>query len=110
MRPHRRRTPLDHVILAGGLEDLIQLREEAAALAPDAYGQVVLELPAGTPLPELSLPSRFTVYRVDRDDDRPGAALAGVVETWRSEWALDEPTADRTVRVWIGMIATPDVI
>ncbi|GAA0199443.1 MULTISPECIES: hypothetical protein [unclassified Aeromicrobium] len=95
MRSHRRRTPLQHVLLAGCADDLVVLQSVLAMLPSDVYGQVVVEIEPDVALPELDTPARVTVHRV-----WPGAADRAVA-AWIAEWMPSEPDAARTVGLWI---------
>lgn len=95
MRSHRRRSPLQHVLLAGCADDLVVLQSVLAMLPSDVYGQVVVEIEPDVELPQLDTPARVTVHRV-----WPGAADRAVA-AWIAEWMPSEPDAARTVGLWI---------
>lgn len=95
MRSHRRRTPLQHVLLAGCADDLVVLQSALAMLPADVYGQVVVEIDPDVDLPALDTPPRVTVHRV-----WPGTADRAVA-AWIAEWMPAEPDAARTVGLWI---------
>ena len=106
MRSHRRRHPLRHVLIAGGVADLPDIRHELAQLPADAYGQVLVEVPLGVELHELVRPARVSVHRLDHiatiepmTDGR--SVLAAAVDAWLSEWLPAEPEGDREVTLWI---------
>ena len=107
MRSHRRRYPLRHVLIAGGIADLPDIRHELAQLPADAYGQVLVEVPLGMELPELVRPARVSVHRLDHiatvePTAGAGTVLAAAVDAWLSEWLPTEPEDDREVTLWIG--------
>jgi hypothetical protein len=95
MRSHRRRVPLQHVLLAGCADDLVVLQSALALLPADVYGQVVVEIDPDVDLPVLETPARVTVHRV-----WPGTADRAVA-VWIAEWIPSEPDAARTVGLWI---------
>lgn len=95
MRSHRRRTPLQHVLLAGCTDDLVVLQSVLALLPDDVYGQVVVEIDPDAELPALETPARVTVHRV-----WPGTADRAVA-AWIAEWIPSEPDAARTVGLWV---------
>src|SRR4051794_15086481 len=103
MRPHRRRGPLQHILVAGGFDELPAI-EALLFLLPEAtYGQVLVETRADVDLPALSRPARVAVTKVARDqDDEPGARLADAVHDWLAEWMPDEPGSGRAVTIWVG--------
>jgi len=103
MRSHRRRRPVDHVLIAGRLGDLDCVRAAVATLPADAYGQVYVQAPAGTDL-ELHAPARVTVHLVDE-----AASLEDTIGAWVAEWVPDEIDPQRRVAVWIGAHAAPHV-
>ncbi len=95
MRSHRRRVPLQHVLLAGCADDLVVLQSALALLPADVYGPVVVEIDPDVDLPVLDTPARVTVHRV-----WPGTADRAVA-AWIAEWIPSEPDAARTVGLWI---------
>ncbi len=98
MRPHRRRQPLNHVLIAGDLHDLDTIRPLLALLPDDTYGQVfVAGASPDTSMPLLS-PARVTVSWLGAQPGALGLAIAG----WMAEWMPDEPQPDREITVWIG--------
>lgn len=106
MRSHRRRGPLEHVLVAGDLDDLEAITALLALLPAHAYGQVYVEVPAEADLPDLHAPARVTVTRLARPlDAERGVALAGAVAGWVAEWVPDEPVYERLVTLWIGATA-----
>ena len=106
MRSHRRRGPLEHVLVAGDLDDLTAITALLAMLPAHAYGQVYVETPADTELPALAAPARVTVTRLARPlDAERGVQLAGAVAGWVAEWVPDEPVYERLVTLWIGATA-----
>jgi len=103
MRPHRRRGPLEHVLVAGDLADTASMSALLACLPAHAYGQVYVEVPAGTELVELAAPPRVSVNLLTRDPDaEPGRLLAAAVAGWVGEWAPEQPDAARAVTLWVG--------
>jgi NADPH-dependent ferric siderophore reductase len=106
MRSHRRRGPLEHVLVAGDLADLEAVSALLAFLPADAYGQVFVETPADAPLAPLPAPARVTVTRIARPlDAEPGRLLARAVDGWVAEWCPGEPDAARAVAMWVGASA-----
>ena len=114
MRSHRRHQPLAHVLIAGTLRDLADVRATLALLTPDTYGQVFIERPAGTGPPSLSAPARITVHHIAgrTADDAPaaiqagGSALAVAIDSWTAEWIPEDETEDREVTIWVGADAS----
>ena len=103
MRPHRRRGPLQHVLVAGGHEELPAIETLLVLLPETAYGQVLVETPPQIDLPALSAPARVAVARLARaETDEPGTRLAGAVHAWLAEWMPEEPDSDRVVTLWAG--------
>jgi NADPH-dependent ferric siderophore reductase len=106
MRAHRR-GPLEHVLVAGDLEELGAIHALLAFLPEHAYGQVYVETPADRQLPPLPAPARVTVTRVPRPAGaEPGALLAQTVTAWVAEWLPEEADERRTVSMWVGATAT----
>ena len=103
MRSHRRRRPVDHILIAGRLADLDCVRAAVATLSADAYGQVFVQAPLGTDL-DLRAPARVTVHRVDET-----SSLEDAITAWVAEWVPDEADPHRRVAVWIGTHAAPHV-
>lgn len=101
MRSHRRRLPLEHVLVAGGVADLPGIMAALAWLPSDAYGQVLVEADVDVDLSALHAPLRVTVQRV-APTDRLGEALGQAVAGWVAEWIPDEPDPKRDVTVCIG--------
>lgn len=102
MRSHRRRGPVDHILIAGQIDDLPCIRAALAILAADSYGQVFIEAPADTPL-DLVSPFRVSIHRVDE------GCLADAIEGWVGEWVPDETDPHRRVAVWVGSHAISQV-
>lgn len=103
MRPHRRRGPLQHILVAGSFDELPAIEALLLLLPDTTYGQVLVETPAQLELPILAKPPRVTVARLDRaQDDEPGALLADAVHGWLAEWMPDEPDPTRDHTVWVG--------
>lgn len=106
MRSHRRRGPLEHVLVAADLDELPAVRLLLAGLPADSYGQVYVELPQGAELPVLDAPARVQVNRVLRPvGAEAGARLAAAVDGWVAEWAPDEADLGRAVSLRIGISA-----
>ncbi|WP_313409560.1 hypothetical protein [Aeromicrobium sp.] len=104
MRSHRRRRPVDHILIAGHTGDLGCIRAALAILPADAYGQVYVQAPAGTDL-DFHAPARVTIHHID---DETGS-LEDALASWICEWVPDEPDPRRRVAVWIGAHAAPHV-
>jgi NADPH-dependent ferric siderophore reductase len=110
MRSHRRRTPLEHVLVAGDLSELESVRALLALLPDTAYGQVYVELDAADELPPVASPPRVTVSRVTRAaHEQVGGPLTEAVAGWTAEWMPDEPAAERAVSLWLGGSVTEGV-
>lgn len=103
MRSHRRRGPLEHVLIAGDVQELTAIQSLLLLLPGSVYGQVFVETPAGAPVPTLSAPPRVTVTQLERD---PAAAtgdqLIAAVQAWLAEWTPEQPDPDRVFTVWAG--------
>lgn len=103
MRSHRRRGPLEHVLIAGDLGELPAIETLLALLPAGAYGQVFVETPTDAELGRLNPPARVTVNRVARPDHGSrGDALVPAVSAWLAEWLPEEPTTERTLTLWVG--------
>ncbi len=106
MRPHRRRGPLQHVLVAGSFDELPVIEAVLLLLPKTAYGQVLVETPEHLELPALELPPRMTVARLARGlDDEPGSLVATAVQAWLEEWTPAEPDPARAVTAWVGGVA-----
>ena len=106
MRPHRRRGPLQHVLVAGSFDELPVIEAVLLLLPKNAYGQVLIETPQDVELPALDLPPRMTVARLARGlDDEPGVLVGAAVQAWLEEWTPAEPDPARTVTAWVGGVA-----
>lgn len=107
MRPHRRRGPLQHVLVAGSFEELPAIEVLLHMLPDSAYGQVLVESPADAELlPILAAPPRVTITRLARtQSDEPGSVLAAAVQGWLAEWMPDEPDMARACTIWVGEAA-----
>lgn len=106
MRPHRRRGPLQHVLVAGSFDELPVIEAVLLLLPKNAYGQVLVETPQHIDLPALEMPPRMTVARLARrPDDEPGLLVAAAVQAWLEEWTPGEPDPARTVTAWVGGVA-----
>ena len=106
MRPHRRRGPLQHVLVAGSFDELPVIEAVLLLLPKTAYGQVLVETPQHVELPALDLPPRMTVARLARGlDDEPGLLVSAAVQAWLKEWTPAEPDPARTVTAWVGGVA-----
>jgi hypothetical protein len=92
---------LQHVLIAGTVDEAACMRALLSMLPSDAYGQVLIEADAHAPLPELGAPARVTVQRVLPGEHGHGA-LTAAVASWVSEWMPEEPDPRRTVGVWLG--------
>jgi len=112
MRPHRRQTPLDHVLIAGDVGDLPAIEALLQLLPDHAYGQVLLEIHPGIEAPSLATPQRVTVTHLVHDDATErvapsvlairGTLLTEAVTAWVSEWMPEMPQADRDLSIWLG--------
>jgi hypothetical protein len=115
MRSHRRRLPIDHVMIAGSVGDLDAIQALLALLPETAYGQIFIEDGAGAAdLSALRPPARMTLARLratdaDRGDGAPelvlarkGTQLAVAIEAWAAEWIPDEPVVERITTMWVG--------
>lgn len=106
MRPHRRRGPLQHVLVAGSFDELPVIEAVLLLLPKTAYGQVLVETPEHLELPALDLPPRMTVARLARGlDDEPGLVVSAAVQAWLEEWTPAEPDPARVVTAWVGGVA-----
>ncbi|WP_291524152.1 hypothetical protein [Branchiibius sp. NY16-3462-2] len=97
MRSHRRRVPLEHVLVAGHIADLDDIAVALALLPEDAYGQVLIEGPEGS-ISTLTAPPRVSIHRVDPVT----SSLERAVAAWVAEWVPQELDLRRTVTVWLG--------
>lgn len=97
MRSHRRRLPLEHVLVAGHTADLDDIAVALALLPDDAYGQVLVEGPQGS-TDTLTAPPRVSIHRIDSVT----SSLERAVAAWVAEWVPQEPDLRRTVTVWLG--------
>lgn len=103
MRSHRRRTPLEHVLIAGDVTELDSIRALLALMSDSAYGQVYVETAESDELPALAAPPRVTVNRVARTERHEvGDPVSAAVSSWIAEWMPDEPAPDRIVSIWAG--------
>lgn len=103
MRPHRRRGPLQHVLVAGSIEELPAIEALLFWLPDTTYGQVLVETPELADVPALVKPPRVTVTRLSRGgDDEPGSLLAEAVQGWLAEWMPDEQDPSRVFTLWVG--------
>lgn len=96
MRTRRRRAPLQHVLVAGGFDEISEINTLLAVLPDDAYGQVIIEADDPAAVPEFAMPARMSVHTV------PAAMGSQALRAWMSEWIPTEPDADREVRLWVG--------
>lgn len=112
MRSHRRRQPIEHVLIAGGVDDFDAIAEIAANLPAHAYGQILIES-TGAMAPLFDVPARVTVQTISAPVTEAGhdgtavlaarsTSLASVVNTWLGEWLPAEPDADRSFSLWLG--------
>jgi NADPH-dependent ferric siderophore reductase len=91
------------VLVAGDLADATSMSALLACLPEHAYGQVYVEVPAGTEAVELAAPARVSVNLLTRDPDaEPGRLLAAAVSGWVGEWVPEEPDPARAVTLWVG--------
>lgn len=110
MRSHRRRTPLEHVLIAGDVTELDAITALLALLPEGAYGQVYVESSDADRPAVLAAPPRVTVTHVRRGEHHViGEPLSAVVECWVAEWMPDEPQAERTIAIWAGGTVTGGV-
>ena len=106
MRSHRRRGPLEHILVAGSLHDLPAIEALLVLMPETVYGQVILETPAEAPAVKLSAPPRVTVTQlVCTDETESGELLAAATQSWLAEWMPADPDADRAVTLWVGASA-----
>ena len=106
MRSHRRRGPLEHILVAGSLPDLPAIKALLVLLPETVYGQVILETPADAPAVELAAPPRLTVTQlVCTGEIAAGELLAGATQSWLAEWMPNDLDPDRTVTLWVGSSA-----
>lgn len=104
VRAHRRRSPLNHVLIAGYLADVDEISVALALLPDDTYGQVLIEAPTGS-LMAVTAPPRVSIQRIDPMT----GSLAEAVSAWVAEWIPDEPDPRREVTVWLGQHARGQV-
>lgn len=97
VRSHRRRLPLEHVLVAGHIADLDDIAVALALLPDDAYGQVFIEGPEESTA-RLTAPARVSIHRIDPVT----SSLDQAVAAWVAEWVPQEPDLRRTVTVWLG--------
>lgn len=90
MNRHRR-GPSTHVLIAGDAHDLPVIRELAAALPDDAYGQILIETPLGSGSPAVTAPERVAIQWLPQAADcaLPGQRLADALAGWAGEWLVD---------------------
>lgn len=106
MRSHRRRGPLEHVLIAGSDDELSAIEALLHLLPPTTYGQVLVETARSDALPSLSVPPRIGVSRLELGAaDAPGDRLADAVTGWLAEWMPEDPDPHRAVTVWVGRSA-----
>lgn len=101
MRSHRKRSPLDHVLVAGEFEELDTVATILALLPDDAYGQVYIECAEGQVLPDLHRPARVGIVALPAGQV-PGGRLRAAVDAWLAEWMPEEVPADRQFAIWVG--------
>ena len=110
MRSHRRRAPLDHVLVAGDLTELDSIRALLSLMPETAYGQVYVECSGSDELPAITSPARVTVNRVCRTElHSPGEPLSAAVAGWVGEWMPEDPAPDRVIAIWAGASVTGGV-
>lgn len=123
MRPHRRRHPLAHVLIAGLISDAPAIQRLLLALPRDCYGQVFVEAGPDADLRWLQTPERVMVSRLLPAGPAPrseasftdaidgaathvittrGAALAQAVSHWLAEWMPEDCQPDREFAIWVG--------
>ena len=106
MRPHRRRGPLEHILVAGSELELPAIEALLALLPSTAYGQVLVETASAQTALSLVVPPRVTVTRLERASaDEPGVRLAAAVDAWLAEWMPEDDDPARAVTMWIGCSA-----
>ena len=106
MRSHRRRTPIEHALIAGGPEDLPAISTVLSVLPADAYGQVFIEACPETDILSLPKPARVTVHRIAH------GGLPRAIAGWLAEWMPHDPAADqaeRVVSIWVGAHSSASV-
>jgi len=110
MRSHRRRAPLDHVLIAGDVTELDSIRALLALLPEQAYGQVYVESTAADVQATLLAPPRVTVSHLVRAEHHViGEALSSAVDCWVAEWMPDDPQPEREIAIWAGGTVTAGV-
>jgi NADPH-dependent ferric siderophore reductase len=106
MRPHRRRGPLEHILVAGSELELPAIEALLVLLPSTAYGQVLVETGPAQAAFSLGVPPRVTVTRLERaPGDEPGVGLAAAVDAWLAEWMPADCDPARAVTMWIGCSA-----
>lgn len=106
MRPHRRRGPLEHVLVAGSESELPAIEALLLLLPSTAYGQVLVETGPRQAALSVDAPPRVTMTCLERaPGEEPGVLLAPAVHAWLAEWMPHEPDPARAVTVWIGSSA-----
>ena len=113
MRGRRPHTPVDHVLVAGHVDDFPAMQRVLALLPAATYGQVFIEGRLGDERPQVCVPPRVTVTWLiagpSGEDRERGALLATAVEGWYAEWSPEEPQPDREFSIWIGDAASAQV-
>lgn len=97
VRSHRRRRPLDHVLIVGVAGDLQEVSLALAMLPDDAYGQVLLAAAPGS-TSALTAPARVSIHRLEPSR----GCLVDAVSAWLAEWVPQEPDGARSVTAWVG--------
>ncbi|WP_083420827.1 SIP domain-containing protein [Curtobacterium sp. MCBA15_009] len=110
-----RRQPTDRVLVAGGAEDLPEIRRRLEDLPENAYGQVFVEVALDEQICILPAPPRLTVswlVRSTRGSLLPslvladhGELLAGALAGWAAEWCV--PGCEPRTAVWVGLADSP---
>jgi len=110
MRSHRRRAPLEHVLVAGDVAELESITALLALLPDNAYGQVYVESSGTDDVPAVPAPPRVTVSHVVRAEHHAtGELLSEAVACWLAEWMPDEPQPERLISIWAGTTVTGGV-
>ncbi|QSB22367.1 SIP domain-containing protein [Curtobacterium sp. 24E2] len=110
-----RRQPSERILIAGGVEDLPEIRRQLEDLPENAYGQVFVEVALDEQIRILPAPPRVTVTWLVRSARASavsplvfadhGEALAHALTGWAAEWCVAE--CEPRTSVWIGCTDSP---